>query len=220
MRPVLHQMSRRTPTPREPETETTRAHAEVARSQALDRHPNRADRVNVFTFGEPPYGDATFFQVQKQKHPKLPHIYDRRVAVTVHPKCKTDIVPETTRLAGGGGHFADPHFVCADDAPKNVLAAHSMVGYYRGMRDHAKRDFHLNFTYDGPGFWGSDTPDDPLLLAELEKLRLAEIERRRPPRKRARFFPRHNSRWADDVERPTLPDPHLDGGWADEMALL
>ena len=136
---------------------------------ALDAAPRRARAVDVFTFGEPPYGDRTFFARKLAKHPRLPGIYDRTVAVTAPPRCKTDIVPDTTRIAGGGGHFARPRFLCADDPPKNVLKAHSMVGYYRALRDHAKRDFGLNFTYDGPGFWGSDPPDDPLLVAALDK---------------------------------------------------
>ena len=184
---------------------------------ALDAAPRRARRVGVFTFGEPPYGDRAFFASRLARHPRLPSIYDRRVAVT--DRCRTDVVPDTTRLAGGGGHFAAPRYVCRTaDAPRNVLSAHSMVGYYRGLRDHAARDFALRFAYDGPGFWGSDTPDDPLLVAAARK---REAARRDAEAEAARR--RRNN---DFARRPLFPrgrpgargaEPGGDGRASDEF---
>jgi hypothetical protein len=167
-------------------------------------------RVYVTTFGEPPYGDAAFFETQAAKFPALVANYDRRVAVT--RACKTDIVPETTRLAGGGGHFAPPHFLCGDTPPANVVSAHAMVGYFRGLRDHARRDFGLDLEYAGPGFWGSLTPDDPLLVAERERAnrpKKAPFWRRgraaRTPGTPRFAWPRLRTRWV--ARRKGADDP-------------
>jgi pimeloyl-ACP methyl ester carboxylesterase len=169
----------------------------------------RTARVYATTFGEPPYGDAAFFAAQKRTFPDLVRRYDRRVAVTAAPACRADIVPETTRLAGGGGHFAAPHYACASDPPRNVLAAHAMAGYFRAARDAARDAFGLGFAYRGPGFWGSDTSDDPLLVAaaqaaDAKATRDRErAERRARPRPSPRAFLRRlRTRWGEPRGAP------------------
>jgi len=141
---------------------------------AAKRRPRKTHEVRATTFGEPPIGDRKFFDAQRRRHPRLARRYDRRVAVAAPPGCRPDIVPATTRLLGGGtsAHFSEPHHVCATNPPGNVVAAHAMEGYWRALMDGLRRDFALETAYAGPGFWGSGTADDPLLVeAQLKEQR-------------------------------------------------
>jgi hypothetical protein len=158
---------------------------------AAKRRPRKAHEVRVTTFGEPPIGDRRFFDAQRRRHPRLARRYDRRVAVAAPPGCRPDIVPATTRLVGGGSsaHFAEPRHVCAADPPGNVVAAHAMVGYWRALMDGLRRDFALETLYEGPGFWGSETFDDPLLVEARRKVQkqLQREEERLRKRDKAPF---------------------------------
>ena len=170
---------------------------------AAKRRPRKAHEVRVTTFGEPPIGDRRFFDAQRRRHPRLARRYDRRVAVAAPPGCRPDIVPATTRLVGGGSsaHFAEPRHVCAADPPGNVVAAHAMVGYWRALMDGLRRDFALETLYEGPGFWGSETFDDPLLVEARRKVQkqLQREEERLRKRDKAPF-PLRRPRLVDNDE--------------------
>ncbi|KAJ8612256.1 hypothetical protein CTAYLR_002900 [Chrysophaeum taylorii] len=103
--------------------------------------------VAVYTFGEPEYGDATFYAARRRHRDRwIRTNYHRFVAISQPPQCDSDLVTRVTRPFGGGGHFAAPEYVCERPPPPGAVAAHAMTGYMRALRDRHDNWLALNYT--------------------------------------------------------------------------
>lgn len=109
------------------------------------------DKVRVYTFGEPEYGDAEFYAAKRRGRARwIRTNYRRYVSLSAPPNCDPDIVTRVARLFGGEDHFARPIHVCRDtDPPLGAVAAHAMTGYVHALRVHPSPSLRLDYL-EGP----------------------------------------------------------------------
>lgn len=141
--------------------------------------------VEVYTFGEPEFGDDLYYSARrKRREDWIRRRYHRYVAVAAAPDCETDLVTRITKPFGAGEHFARPIYVCEGESPRGPVAAHSMAGYVRALKDTPASWLHLDYVA-GPRIDGIQTADERQTTSDL--LTSVTSIAPPPPARRSRF---------------------------------
>ena len=86
--------------------------------------------IRVFTFGEPAFGDSTFYAA----HAHLAPVTRRFVSLSAPPLCAADVISNIASLFGAADHATPATFICDPRKPPGPITAHGMAAYVRGVR--------------------------------------------------------------------------------------